>query len=454
MNATWGKHRLLKEKWRYLGFGFSRFFVIGSLFFLRHIQGAGHGTPTVFLVGVLLATVVLTLAMPAIEQRRYRAPLAISSAILFCIGTCVIALTDNRFLGAALLGLSGGILIIAWYDELSHLNERDMVFMALVGWGAASALAAMTIAIGTNPLLVAIIAGVFSAFTLFAGDFEEETPQNDEGLEVLGANTLQYSKRLVVGIFALLFTVSFIHFFSRNMFFAAYYITPWMEIAEEAVGAVCLIVLFVFCQRVGILSVCRITLPVSAGALLLTEIVPLDMGEIFVLLMGSSLILTRMFLLLATIKLAHDKPTVRWLLFGTGTVIVYGAHLVSMIAAPIALSVVPVTSFPLVQNACLLALVLVVSLFVMSNEWFSNSEAAPSLEKNLSTVRSAAEAHRLTNREQEVLGLMIKGLTEQEIADRLVVEKGTAHTHIAHIYKKFNVHGKDDLMRLLQEQVR
>ncbi|WP_165247004.1 response regulator transcription factor [Adlercreutzia sp. ZJ141] len=326
--------------------------------------------------------------------------------------------------------------------------------MALVGWGAASALVAMTIAIGTNPLLVAIIAGVFSAFTLFVGDFEEETPQNDEGLEVLGANTLQYSKRLVVGIFALLFTVSFIHFFSRNMFFAAYYITPWMEIAEEAVGAVCLIVLFVFCQRVGILSVCRITLPVSAGALLLSEIVPLDMGEIFVLLMGSSLILTRMFLLLATIKLAHDKPTVRWLLFGTGTVIVYGAHLVSMIAAPIALSVVPVTSFPLVQNACLLALVLVVSLFVMSNEWFSNSEAAPSLEKNLSTVRSAAEAHRLTNREQEVLGLMIEGLTEQEIADRLVVEKGTAHTHIAHIYKKFNVHSKDDLMRLLQEQVR
>ena len=47
-----------------------------------------------------------------------------------------------------------------------------------------------------------------------------------------------------------------------------------------------------------------------------------------------------------------------------------------------------------------------------------------------------AGADRLTEREQEVLALMCEGLSNQEIADRLVVELATVKTHVAHVLRK------------------
>jgi DNA-binding NarL/FixJ family response regulator len=46
---------------------------------------------------------------------------------------------------------------------------------------------------------------------------------------------------------------------------------------------------------------------------------------------------------------------------------------------------------------------------------------------------------RLTARELEVLQCISQGLTNQEIADRLVVEVGTVKNHVHNILEKLNV---------------
>ena len=45
----------------------------------------------------------------------------------------------------------------------------------------------------------------------------------------------------------------------------------------------------------------------------------------------------------------------------------------------------------------------------------------------------------LTNREWEIAGLVAEGLSNREIAGRLVISKRTVDAHIEHIYGKIGV---------------
>lgn len=66
------------------------------------------------------------------------------------------------------------------------------------------------------------------------------------------------------------------------------------------------------------------------------------------------------------------------------------------------------------------------------------------LRPHLAAVRERWERrHRppeLTHREIEVLGLVRAGLTNQEIADRLVISTGTVRRHLENVFDKLEVH--------------
>ncbi len=58
-----------------------------------------------------------------------------------------------------------------------------------------------------------------------------------------------------------------------------------------------------------------------------------------------------------------------------------------------------------------------------------------------------ASLEALTPREREILTLIAEGLTNQEIAQRLMISIKTVQTHRAHIMEKLNLHDRAELVR-------
>ena len=60
----------------------------------------------------------------------------------------------------------------------------------------------------------------------------------------------------------------------------------------------------------------------------------------------------------------------------------------------------------------------------------------------------------LTNREKEVLELLLQGKTNPQIAKELIITKDTAKAHVDHIFAKFGVHSRVELVvKLFREHI-
>lgn len=71
------------------------------------------------------------------------------------------------------------------------------------------------------------------------------------------------------------------------------------------------------------------------------------------------------------------------------------------------------------------------------------TESAPRIPEE-----DLADAFELTPREQEVLALLVEGLTNPEIAERLVVSRSTAKAHVSNILSKMGVSNRAEAIAL------
>lgn len=76
------------------------------------------------------------------------------------------------------------------------------------------------------------------------------------------------------------------------------------------------------------------------------------------------------------------------------------------------------------------------------------SADSTALEFNLQDV---AQAHGLTARESEILEYLSRGKSVPAIASEVFLSVNTVRTHIAHIYQKFDVHSRDELVSAVDE---
>ncbi|MDR2196456.1 MAG: LuxR family transcriptional regulator [Coriobacteriales bacterium] len=65
-------------------------------------------------------------------------------------------------------------------------------------------------------------------------------------------------------------------------------------------------------------------------------------------------------------------------------------------------------------------------------------------------VGALAASHALTPREREILGYLCRGRSTPYICEELTLSKNTVHSHIKRIYLKLDVHGKQELLDLVE----
>ena len=82
--------------------------------------------------------------------------------------------------------------------------------------------------------------------------------------------------------------------------------------------------------------------------------------------------------------------------------------------------------------------------------WEVPTDASDSGESETSAYKTSllADSYGLTRREQEVLGLLLKGRSIPYIKETLYISTNTAKTHVRHIYQKMGIHDRQELITL------
>lgn len=87
------------------------------------------------------------------------------------------------------------------------------------------------------------------------------------------------------------------------------------------------------------------------------------------------------------------------------------------------------------------------------SKWGITAEALGTDDENHAArvsmhVATLSRRHGLTPREEEVLQLLVRGKSMADMEHELFVAQGTIKAHINHIYRKFDVHSRKDLLAL------
>lgn len=155
---------------------------------------------------------------------------------------------------------------------------------------------------------------------------------------------------------------------------------------------------------------------------------------------------------------ARDRNVAPSILYGFGLFFLFVGQFLSPIAngfvASLAqpLQLESVTEPILLMLALLTAVVLLAAGNARNGSLFDDErvDAPGSLDgEQTKRVEIITDTYLLTERESEILSMLVKGRSFAKISERLFVSENTTKTHVKNIYRKTGVHSKQELMDLV-----
>ncbi|MDD9155686.1 response regulator transcription factor [Aliivibrio sp. S4TY2] len=91
--------------------------------------------------------------------------------------------------------------------------------------------------------------------------------------------------------------------------------------------------------------------------------------------------------------------------------------------------------------------------------WFSRTTLSNAIRHEIhpkgplnSVIQNISHKHLLTKKERKVLHLLLDGMNNYEISEQCHISINTVKTHISNVYKKFNIHSRNELLQLIEKE--
>ena len=223
-------------------------------------------------------------------------------------------------------------------------------------------------------------------------------------------------------------------------------------------GDIVALVIFAFViratkARANLVTVYRVAIPLVLGGFLLCCLLPAQAAAANALMAGGGLKLASLFFWVLLLRAVPDgKP--RWIVLASGL----GAKFLGNAIALFLHFSLPSTAFDswndLIAMAVIIVILMGVIVWTLPGKFnVEPDEARALIDSSVSGENSLeilcagiADEYRLTKRETEVFLLLAQGRNEGTIAEMLSVGKGTAHSHILHVYQKLGIHSQQELI--------
>lgn len=367
------------------------------------------------------------------------------------------------YAGVALHTVCEAVLLLVWVSACYRDGLRTpVVFPAAYVLASCAHLAMRLGGIWVNGILAASLpaasAAVYAVWSLSrpAGD-DASASFEDAGDGVDAGSAWSFPVRPV----ALMTVYSFVFYFSLALSHGP---NPYGPLGMLIVSAVGLVAAAALGHRYNPSMLYRIALPLMVAGLMCLAY--LEGGRTFATMFtNSGNVAFSLFILIALgTRCRHYGISSAWA-FG----IVYASsRLAGMVGVP--LGEMFTASFPVgTEESRLFMCGVVVAVVVLSTVFFDDAAVARSFgmvpaarvggtgptaamtysERIVWRCSQASRRYGLTQREEEILELLVQGLSISDVAERACISYGTVKTHVNHIYRKLGVHSREEAVALV-----
>lgn len=364
------------------------------------------------------------------------------------------SLTFAVLAGTVLIGVGTGEFVICWCDLFTELyngdDKRSYLFIGVIVSSFLYIPLAFLPAVVFNMLFYLL--PVCSTALVYSGlknsDSEKAKPVevHDEPL----------SPRFI--IFCLAYTIPLGFFQTHFVSNSTGTLAEWLPIMLPSVALlfVALFMDYIATKRYHSNLIPMLIMPVAiAGLLLLAILDDKNAADAGILIYtGQELVTVVLYSQFAAIACSNKATPSR--VFGYGIAATDIGFIIGMLIATLASSAPSIRSLNLILG---IVYVLVLVGFLASGSFNSIDKSKQvkftSTDSNMMSLENRidfiARKYDLTPRETEILGYLLRGNSVPAISSKIFLSANTVRTHVAHIYQKTGVHGRDELIELIEQ---
>lgn len=353
---------------------------------------------------------------------------------------------------AVLCGVAVGGCYLLWFAFYSRLDVRQSVLIILlsVALGSAFKVVCMGLRPGVGAACVYAALPVVAVVCWYRS--QACAPVPNIAAPPLTENAVSVLRRYALGMAVFGVALGFTRLVGTDYFFPTVLASVVAHGLEIAVALVLVTLVYRMKEPIGFASLWMFVLIVIATGLLVLEFTTGTAHALANAIFSAAQLFSYTFVLLALVDVAQRCPRPSDVVFGVG----YPIYALPMAAVSLGQSGLTW------DDRGLALVVLYVLLLSVGCCMYREPAGRPVLFVGLAPTSSSSpdvlsqqvaavgEACGLTDRERDVARLYAQGRSRAFISDELCISQNTVRDHIAHIYKKLDVHNKQEFIDVLQ----